>query len=160
MNDAPAIRWLIRPGVGLDDLLFGSSLEEVQLYLGEPEDRNESLLGVDPSVAWYYWNLGVTAYFYGEDGFRFGAMQVERADVELFGRRWIGLPEMEVRMALAALCGEGQYEVMESADHPTLHWLRYEAHGLDFWFKVGRLNSIQWGYLLGPDEEPCWPETP
>ena len=40
-----------------------------RLYLGDPEDVSEDLLGPDPSVAWYYWDLGVSAHFSGEDGF-------------------------------------------------------------------------------------------
>ena len=32
------VSWIIRPGVGLNDLLFGSMREEVKYHLGEPED--------------------------------------------------------------------------------------------------------------------------
>jgi len=157
--DITAVRWVIRPGIGLGDLLFGAPREEVRLLLGQPEDVREDLLGIDPSVSWYSWELGVMAYFYGEDDFRLGALQVERPDAELYGRQWIGQPETEVRTALAGLSlGEARYEVKEFTDHPALHWLRYEGQGLDFWFKRGRLDSIQWGYLLGADEAPCWPK--
>src|ERR1051325_7844020 len=118
--------WVLRPGVGLGGLVFGAARDDVYLYLGNPEDVSEDLLGPDPRVAWYYWKLGIGAHFSGVEGFRLGTLQVERADAELFSRRLIGRPEESVRAVLTSFgLGEFEYEVMEFADHPTLSLLSY-----------------------------------
>lgn len=155
----PPAMWLVRPGIGMGDLLFGSSREDVSRHLGEPEDVSEDLLGVAPSIAWYYWQLGVSAHFDGEDDFRLGALQLERQDAALFGHQLIGLPEEDVRQVLERLSlGPAEYEVMEFSDFPTMCLLRYEDHMLTFWFKHGRLESIHWEPIIGPDDQVRWPE--
>ncbi len=88
-------RWVVRPGLGLRDLPFGSSFDDVKYELGEPEDVSEDLLGVYPTIAWYFWDLGLSAHFDAEDDFRLGSFQIEREDADLFGHRLIGLPESE-----------------------------------------------------------------
>jgi hypothetical protein len=153
--------WVVRPGMGLDDLLFGSSLDDVRYDLGEPEDVSEDLLGLAPTIAWYYWDLGVSAHFDAEDDFRLGTLQIEREDAELFGHSLIGMRESEARAILGRLgLGPAEFEVMRFSDFPTMGHLIYADEGLNFWFKHGRLESIQWGYRIGPDDQVCWPEMP
>jgi hypothetical protein len=158
MTPHPPMQWIVRPGIGLGDLRFGSEREEVRLLLGNPEDISERPLGYDKSIAWYYWELGVSAHFCGEDGFRLGTLQVERQDAELFEHRLIGLLEHEVREILGRMSlGAAKYEVMEFSDFPTKCRLVYQDQGLNFWFKHNRLEAIQWGYLFGANDEVLWP---
>src|SRR4051794_37191388 len=96
-TSAPTL-WIIRPGVGLGDLRFGMFREDVQRYLGEPEDIKEHPIGSDLDIAWYYWDLGVSAHFGRDDNFRLDTLDVERADAELLGHRLIGLPVEHVRV--------------------------------------------------------------
>jgi hypothetical protein len=159
MQAASTTDWVIRPGIGLGDLAFGASQDDVRQFLGEPDDVAEDLLGASASIAWYYWSLGVSAHFDGEDGFRLGTLHVERPDAELFGTKLIDLPEEQVRATLDSHdLGEGEYQIMEFSDHPTLCWLRYESRMLNFWFKQGRLESIQWNHLIGADDQVIWPD--
>jgi hypothetical protein len=152
------MRWIIRPGIGLGELLFGSSREVVQSQLGEPERVEEALLTVDPRITWFYWEQGVSVQFDGEDGFRLGTLQTDREDAELYGHRLIGHPEDHVRSVLGQLSlGSAGFEVMRFSDHPSLGWLRYDERGLSFWFKNGRLDSVQWNPLIGPDDVFLWP---
>ena len=153
-------RWVILPGIGLDEIRFGSLQEDVRLLLGSPEDISEHTVGYDLSIAWYYWQLGVSAHFGGEDDFRLGTLQIERKDAELFGCQLIGLFEQEVRQILEQRnLGPTKYEVMEFTDFPTKCRLVYQDQGLTFWFKHSRLEAIQWGYLFGPNDEILWPRA-
>ncbi|WP_435020477.1 hypothetical protein TA3x_001850 [Tundrisphaera sp. TA3] len=150
--------WNVRPGIGLGDLRFGSSRDAVAGRLGDPDDIDEDLDGPDPHVAWEYENLGLTAYFDGGEDFRLSSLKIESEDAELCGHRLVGQPEALVRAILGGLdLGRSEFELLEFADHPTLGWLRYDEQGLGFWFQDGRLDAIDWGPLIGPDDDFLWP---
>jgi len=154
------MRWIIRPGIGLSDLLFGSSRDVVRSRLGEPEDVDEDLLGADPTVTWHYEEIGLTAQFVGEEDFRLLSLQTVREDAELCGHRLVGRPEIRVRSLLGQMgFGPALFELLEFSDHPSLGWLRYDEHMLGFWFEGGRLESIDWYPRIGQDDEYIWPEV-
>jgi hypothetical protein len=157
MPTGSGIDWVIRPGIGLGDLLFGSSREDVWLQLGEPENVEEDLLNTG-LISWYYWNLGVNAYFSEDADFRLDSLLVERADAELFGRRLIGKPEKEARAVIGSFdLGRGEEDVLEFSDHPALWTLSFPDRGLQFLFTQGCLEWMQCSCVIGPDDEFCWP---
>lgn len=154
------MNWIVRPGIGLGDLLFGSSRDVVRSQLGEPDDVDEDLLGPDPQVTWHYENLGLTANFDGEEDFRLWSLKTVCEDAELCGHRLVGRLEERVRSVLGQMSfGPAEFELLEFSDHPSLGWLRYDEQGLGFWFQDGRLDSIDWRPLIGPDDEFLWPES-
>ena len=148
----------IRLGVGLGELKFGASRDDVRLYLGDPEDVNEDLLSFDPSIAWYYWEAGLSAHFDGEDDFRLGTIQIEREDAELLGMRMIGRPRHEALAMLAPYdLGPVEEEGMESAESPTMRVMRWDEQNLDLWFDDGKVDAIQWGCFIDQADRIVWP---
>jgi hypothetical protein len=150
--------WAVRPGIGLGELLFGVSRDVVRGHLGEPDEVDEDYLCPCPEVRWHYEDLGLTASFDGEEGFRLWSLRVTSEEAGLFGHRLIGCPEGRVRSVLGRMgLGPVEEELLEFSDHPSLGWLRYPDRGLDFWFQEGRLDSIQWNPLIGSGDEFLWP---
>src|SRR5690349_21694680 len=90
----------IRIGYGLGSLRFGTSQEDVRLYLGGPEDVDEELQCTSPLITWRYLKLGINAYFSEDDDYLLGTLRTGSKESELFGARLVGLSEGQVRLHL------------------------------------------------------------
>lgn len=159
MSSDRLTEWVIRPGLGLGDLLFGASRYGTIRYLGEPEEVSDYPLGADRTIAWYYWKLGVSAHFDGEDGFRLGTLDIERHDAELFGLRLIGRKRKRVQSLLAPF-SLGPADSEEMSHDTSISSLTYSEQSLTLWFHGERLHNIQWNYHFGADDQPMWPPQP
>jgi hypothetical protein len=156
MGVSRPIEWVVYPGAGLGALVFGVHQHEVARYLGKPEEVDTSKIGNDDTIAWYYWDLGVSAHFDGEDGFRLGTLDIEREDAKLFGRRLIGCTDRRVREVLDPLAlGATEWEEYTHANHISL--LTYTDQQLYFYFHNGLLHNIQWTPRFGADDQYIWP---
>jgi hypothetical protein len=150
------VEWVIRPGLGLGVLAFGALQHEVARYLGKPEEVCADKIGGRDTIAWYYWELGVTAHFDGEDDFRLGTLDVERDDATLFGRRLIGCTEHRIRELLDPhALGATEFHGVTPGNSIPL--LAYTDQQLYLYFHNGLLNNIQWTPRIGADDRFIWP---
>lgn len=128
----------IRLGKGLDDLPFGATQEEVKAVLGPPEETDEVDLVDEKSIAWHYWDLGVSLNFDESEGYKLCTIEVASPEVTLFGECLIGKSRAEVKAFL------DQQKIGESEDE-VHHGLVYPDVSLSLWFNGGDLSEIQWG---------------
>jgi len=77
-------------GKGLDDLPFGASQAEVEAVLGKAEETDELDMRGERSVAWHYWEIGLSLNFDEGQEFRLSSIDVAAPEVELFGEVLIG----------------------------------------------------------------------
>ena len=127
-------------GKGLDDLPFGATREEVESVLGKPEETDEIDLKGEKSIAWHFWEMGISANFDESQDFRLSSLDVASPEVLLFDQALIGKPIAEVKEFLAdKKVGEPVAEVQRG--------LIYEDANLSLWFNGGDLEEIQWGVL-------------
>lgn len=133
-------------GKGLDDLPFGATREEVEEVLGKPEETDEVDLGDETSVAWHYWDLGLSLNFDESKGYALNTIEVASPEVLLFDRVLIGTKRDEVKAFLDTK------EIGESIDE-VHDGLAYEDAGLNLWFNGGELAEIQWGLIEDTEEE-------
>ncbi len=81
----------IIPGVGLGELIFGSSFQETRAILGDPDDigrseeEDEDSGEISISEMWTYGSLGVTAHFDEDDDFKLGMLSVNVPQYKLEG---------------------------------------------------------------------------
>lgn len=127
-------------GKGLDDLPFGASQEEVEAVLGKAEETDELDMKGEKSIAWHYWELGISANFDESLDYNLSSLDVASPEVLLFEKRVIGMPIDEVKKFLAdKKIGEPVDEVQRG--------LIYHDANLSLWFNGGDLEEIQWGVI-------------
>lgn len=127
-------------GKGLDDLPFGATQEQVEAVLGKPEETDELDLKGEKSIAWHFWELGISVNFDESQDFRLSSIDVASPEVLLFDEPLIGKTEAEVKAFLAdKKIGEPEPEVQRG--------LNYNDANLSLWFNGGELEEIQWGII-------------
>ncbi len=140
----------IRPGIGLGDLKFGASCEEVRAYLGEPVvDEGEPVDWLN----WDYPDIGVSVSFGREYAFRLISISTTNEDSSLFGHRLIGLRSED---ALRAVEGEALGAWLRVED--ALGWeAEFDDASLEFRFDDDRLWLISWRVLIDENDIVHWP---
>lgn len=127
-------------GKGLDDLPFGASQDEVKAVLGEAEETDELDMRGEKSVAWHYWNIGISVNFDEGHNYRLSSIDVAAPEVELFGEALIGRSREDVKEFL------GQQDIGTSVDE-VQRGMIYPDANLSLWFNGGDLEEIQWGVI-------------
>ena len=139
------------PGIGMDDVLFGWTREQVEARVGPPEEAAEHAYeDGDHTVAWYYWSRGFSFHFDAEDDWRLSRVEVDAASARLNGLRVIGLS----RQGLLEFLGAEQAAWTEEPDSGLVD---VQEWGVSFWLKEGVVVSVQWGVLFSDDDEAIWP---
>lgn len=127
-------------GKGLDDLPFGATREEVEGVLGKPEETDEVDLGDEMSIAWHYWDLGLSLNFDESENYELCTIEVASPEVTLFDKQIIGMKHDEVKEFLDSQgIGESKPE--------TSRGLAYETVELTLWFNGGDVSEVQWSRM-------------
>ncbi len=129
-------------GKGLDDLPFGASQGDVEAVLGKAEEEDELDMRGEKSVAWHYWNVGISVNFDEGQEYRLSSIDVAAPEVELFGEALIGRSREDVKKFL------DQQDIGVSEDE-VQRGLIYPDANLSLWFNGGDLEEIQWGVIEG-----------
>lgn len=125
-------------GKGLADLPFGATRDEVSAVLGDPEEVDQIDLGDEESIAWHYWDLGISLNFDESESYQLCTIEVASPEVTLFGKQLIGLKRDE---AVAFLNTQN----IGASKPETSRGVMYEDVELYLWFNGGELAEIQWG---------------
>ncbi len=149
----------IRIGLGIGQLFFGSSMEQVRSYLGEPEELDESFEPESTSIDWSYPSIGVDAYFSSDDELVLGTLRIDHPDATLLGEKVIHRPEAYVRSLLEQLIGSPKEEVMHFSDSPSFVRLMFSEKSIEFWFKNEVLDSVIWSCAIDDQGEIVWPKS-
>ncbi len=127
-------------GKGLDDLPFGASQDEVEAVLGKAEETDELDMKGERSVAWHYWEIGLSLNFDEGQGYRLSSIDVAAPEVEIFGEALMGKSREYVKGFF-----DGQ-DIGDSEDE-VQRGLIYPEANLSLWFNGGDLEEIQWGVI-------------
>jgi hypothetical protein len=85
-----------------------------------------------------------------------GALDIEREDAKLFGRRLIGCTERRVREVLGPLA-LGATELHPASREYSQTLLAYTDQRLYLYFHNGLLDTIQWTSLIDTGGHFIWP---
>lgn len=137
----------------MDDLHFGSSLEKAEEVLGapseteslekEPDDETETLL-------YYYFELGVTLFFEGDDSMTLTCIETDNQTVTLFGKR---IFEMDENQVIALLKENGYSELYMELEVWGEKRVSFDDALIDFYFENGKMVTVNWGIMINGDEE-------
>lgn len=127
-------------GRGLDDLPFGASQDEVEAMLGKAEETDDLDMHGEKSVAWHYWNIGLSVNFDESLDYRLSSIDIAAPEVELFGEALMGKSREYVKEFL------DQQNIGDSEDEVQRGLIYHDAN-LSLWFNGGALEEIQWGVI-------------
>jgi hypothetical protein len=152
----------IRPGIGLEDVLFGQSVEDVERLLGPAPESSFERDDDDSTRTLAYPAEGIHLFFHEEDGFRLGSIEVSLAAdaYYLFG---MPLRAVDKKAAIDLLSRHlSPAEMMDIKEEPleALEQLAISVPVLKatFYFDPGGiLEDLHWGPLFGLDDEVIWP---
>ncbi len=135
---------------GLGVIKFGFTTEDMQRYLGTPDEVETLDPGTDSAVMWYY--VGQKLQIIFQKSATDGAMSITQLTTShptatLWGTRIIGRPENEVLALFKAHGREEFTEWEESPDAPSYKSFRMENLRVTLDFRNGLLQRVLWGSL-------------
>ena len=149
---------IIKPLVGFGDLKFGATKNEVNTFLGEPQEI-ETIAGDEDFSdveVWSYYDQGHAVYFEKEFEDRCTNFETDHDEATLFGKKVFGLKEKE----LIALMKENGFSDIEAEDEAEWEERRvsfFDAQ-VDFIFDDKVLVQVSWAVGFNENEEVSWPK--
>ncbi|MFT7620286.1 MAG: hypothetical protein ACI97A_003943 [Planctomycetota bacterium] len=143
----------IEPRIGLEDVFFGMTRDQVLEVKGEPEHVSESEHAEgEAAESWYYPALGLALHFEEECEWRLKYMETTSPDAKLKGEKIIGFSPAALRKHLR----KKRVEWGEEEGEGGLFYS--EAWDMNFWFRDGAVESVQWEVRLDEDDNYMWPK--
>ena len=135
---------------GIDNLLFGSSMEFVEKELGKYDKKYTD---EDGSIKYQYNKLKLTLTFYKEADFKLAYIQCSSDELILLGRKLIG---KNIEKALSFL-EENKIDDFEFEDYDTFETYTNEDNWLVMNVEYDEVNEIEIGVIINDDDEYEWP---
>lgn len=150
----------IKPGKGINTILFGSSREQLNQLLGNPTEKELYNASEDEDYQtedWHYDDLETSFSFDEEDAWRLTTIATSSPEATINGEKLIGLTMNEVLSKVENMnFGENYLEDL-SEDNENQKLISFLAVGLNFWFENDTLSEIQWNVLWSDEDTPDWP---
>lgn len=141
----------IKIGIGLDNLVFGMSQDDVKSILGEPNkiDNDKYVSG----SRYYYNSKMITIRFDGDEDFKLFSIEVFNDEVIFFGQKVIGNFKKDIEKLLR----DNGYSDFEYEDYVSFDTLFCDEIYSTFNFEFDRLRSIEFSPLFIDDNVIAWP---
>ena len=149
----------IKIGIGLGEIKFGCSREELKRIAGEPTEIDTyNASGEEDGYlteSWHYDEDEFSVSFDEEDNWRLTTIAVSSPEFKINSKKIIGLSMNKV---LQALENEnlGDNELEDLSDNHKL--ISFINTSLNLWFENNQLSEIQWGVLWNDEDTPAWPD--
>jgi hypothetical protein len=152
----------VRPGIGLEDLLFGQTVEGVERLLGPAPESSFERDDDGSTRTLVYPDNGIVLFFSEKDDFRLTSIEISLAAgvYYLFGMPLLGVDKKAVidllgRRLSPVEMRDVKEELFEAIEESAIS---VPALGATFYFgHDGILEDLHWGPLFGPDDEVIWP---
>jgi len=154
----------IQIGKGLGQIVFGWSREDLEKFMGKPDETDDFTYPVSEnaevgSESWHYDEYEFSASFNEEDEWKLGALAVSSPEFVLKGKKLIGLQKDAFLNAIEGMdLGEYDDEDWSSDENPDQKLIAFPETSLNFWFEDDMLTEIQWGPFYDDDDAPIWPK--
>lgn len=130
---------------GFPTIKFGASMEDVREVFGEPEvdmyDEDEET----DVVIWHYWDMGISAFFEQEAGYRFSCAEVSNENTTIWGEKVFKMTKDQLK----TLFESKNFKEIETETH---EWgeerLSIIDAMVDFYFEGGKVVSVNFGKLI------------
>lgn len=142
----------IKIGIGLDNIIFGMSQEDVKRIIGKPDKITEDER--PDGITYYYNHLLIKTNFDKDEDCRLYSIEVFNPDVYMFDQKIMGKEKDEI---LDLLKSNGYCEI-EQEDYSCFETVFCEKIWSTFEFEFNRLRNIEFSPLFGDDGATIiWP---
>lgn len=142
----------IKIGIGLDDLIFGMSQEEVKNILGKPDKVND--IEKNKGIVYYFYNELIKTKFDEEEDLKLYSIEVHNPNVLMFNQKVINKTKEEIKRLLI----DNGYAKLEYEDYETFETIFCEDIWATFEFELNRLRNIEFSPLFKDNENIIWPD--
>ena len=147
----------IRPGVGVGELRFGATRDEVRQAAGEPSEVVPSEEDAGGELWIYEW-AGIALGFAAEHDLRFVSCETFNVTAAFNGETLVGLDRESAEAALErAGADEGAFRADD--DDEGNGQIAVPRLALSLWFDEGAVESVGWSVLFDDDDNVLWPTT-
>jgi hypothetical protein len=150
----------IKPTIGLGELKFGMTREQVNAVLGQPDEIEIISEDGEAIEQWHYDDHEFSCLFSEQDDWKLLSIAISNEDSTINEHKFIGLSETELedKLQLIGISEELEYEDMSTEEFPD-HLLVYcDELAMNFWLDAGIVSEIQWGPIMLDDENIDWPK--
>lgn len=130
---------------GLNNIRFGSTLDEVIALLGEPsevESLENEVNGQLETLLCFYNDSGLTLFFEGGTTRELSCVETDNHNMTLFSQRIFELTEDEVIDLMKANGFNELFIEMEAWGEKRVS---FDDALIDFYFENGKLVTVNWG---------------
>jgi hypothetical protein len=151
----------ILSGVGLGDLKFGMTRDDLLDLLGAPDEKeNYSLSGDDDdqTESWHFDEIELAVSFIKVDDWRLVSLTTSSEDSLFRGVDIVGLSLNDLKKELINL-GIKDLEIEDCSNQeiPNLKLLFSMKEGMNFWLEEGVVTDVEWGVRYTDNDEIDWP---
>jgi len=139
----------IKVKYGIDNLLFGSSMEFAEKTLGKFDKKSTD---EDGNILQQYNKLKLTLTFYKEAGFKLAYIQCSDSEITLLGKKLIG---EDIKKVLDFL-EENDIDDFEYEDYDSFETYTNEENWLVLNVEYGEVNEIEIGVIINDNDEYEW----
>lgn len=134
---------------GIDDLLFGSSINFTEKNLGKPDKIYED---EEENKKYQYNQQKLTLTFYKETDFRLAYIQTSHEDIEILASKIIG---KDIEAVLDFFESKG-IEDFKYEDYDSFETYTNEDNWLVLNVEYGIVDEIEIGVIINDDDEYEW----
>ena len=144
----------IKLGIGISNIKFGSSITDIEMLLGKPDEirKDEEYGEFEPMYIYYSEKIRLT--FYKNENDRLGYMRCSNPELTINGKKIIGLKIREAKKAFKPIISSGWK--LERYDF----WHQYFLY--KYWIILkcdyDEVTEIELGVPFNNEKEYDWPE--
>ncbi len=144
----------IKPGIGLDEVVFGMSRDDVMKLIGEAEEiKTEDHGEGEQTVSWYFWQQGVSYHFEMECDWRLTRIEVSSPKALLMSANVIGFSRPKLRRLFEKKRTPWAEEEVQDGVVYCEDW------DMTFWSRNGTVESVQFEVPIDEDDHYVWPDS-
>ncbi len=141
------IKLEIIPKIGLGELKFGHTIEEIIALVGEAEEVEDIQEEEFNTVIMSYWEQGFSVFVEGTGAEKSIAscFETDHPEAVLFGKKVFELKESEI---IELMKSHGFTEIETETEENNEYRLSFEDGLIDFFFEEGELTAVNWGVMV------------
>lgn len=151
----------ILSGVGLGDVKFGMTRDDLIGLLGAPDEKEHySLSGndEDQTESWHFDEIELAVSFIKVDDWRLVSLTTSSENSLFKGIEIVGLSMNDLKKELAKLgVKDLEIEDCSTQETPNLKLLFSMKEGMNFWLEEGVVTDVEWGVRYTENDEIDWP---
>ena len=138
-------------GIGLDNIIFGMSQEEIKSILGEPDKINSE--EIDYGIVYYFNKEMLVVKFDKDENFKLYSIESFNPEIKMFNKRIM----KKSKDSIKTLLRKKGYTKVGYQEYDSFDTLYFEEIRTTLMFEFDRLRSIEFSPLLKNDDEIIWP---